>query len=50
MPDPIIVLAVLCLIGSAFGFGFIVGEKHERARVRAELIRLVRLRKEGLLP
>lgn len=40
MPDPTIVLAVVCLIGATFGFGFMAGQSHEKRRVWHEIKRM----------
>jgi hypothetical protein len=50
MPDPYIIVAGAMLGGAIYGFGFMAGRAHERRRVRFEIERLIRLRREKLIP
>lgn len=50
MPDPYIVVATALFVIAAFGLGYHRGQENEKRRVMQEIVRLARLRKEGLLP
>jgi hypothetical protein len=49
LSDPFMIMALICIAVSVFGFGFIRGERHENKRWEANIDRLQRMRKEGLL-
>jgi hypothetical protein len=49
LSDPFMIMALLAAAASAYGFGFMAGEKREHRRWIENMKRLARMKREGLL-